>query len=110
MYEQSYGSNVDDDQIGSALQLPKSLHEYVPNLALALSGRAGSKKSKTPPIAPATLIIFARDGGIGFVLAPKESPRNAHGFVREPSNLLDQIESEIEQGRIGWKPASKKRS
>ena len=110
MYEQSFQSNQDDDAIGQCLPLPDALREYLPNVALALAGRVGSKKEKKTPIQPATIILFARDGGVGFVIAPKDAPKNAHGFVREPSNLLDQIEAELEAGRIGWKPPSRKRS
>lgn len=110
MYEQSFTSNVDEDAIGSALELPDKLRDLYPNLSLAIGGRAGSKKEKKAQIQPATVILFARDGGIGFVIAPKDAPRNAHGFIREPENVWEQIEQELSEGRIGWKVPSRKRS
>jgi len=110
MYEQSFSANDDDDEVGTALPLPAELRELCPNIALALSGRVGSKKQKTRPIAPATIIIFARDGGVGFVVAPKDSPKNAHGFLQEPYDLIQGIEAALANNRIGWKPASRKRS
>lgn len=109
MYADNFQAAVDEDEIGSAFTLSNDLRECYPNLSLALTGRVGSKKHKQPPIAPATLILFCRDGGVGFVIAPKESPKNAHGFVSEPGDLLAQIEAEIDAGRIGWKPHAKKR-
>jgi hypothetical protein len=109
MYGENYHQSNDDDELGVTLPLPDDLRELYPNLVLALSGRCGSKKQKTPPLPPATLILFARDGGIGFVIAPKEAPKNAHGFVSDPGPLLTQIEAEIAEGRIGWKPHAKKR-
>lgn len=110
MYENCFNSQTDDDETGVELRLPDDLRRELPNLYLALCGRVGSKKSKTRSISPATLIIFARDEGIGFVIAPKDSPKNAHGFVREPIAILAQIEQELEAGRIGWKVPSRKRS
>jgi hypothetical protein len=109
MYEDTFASNQDDDELGTTQSLPAELRDYAPNLFVVLGGKLGSKKEKTRPIAPATLIIFARDGGVGFVIAPKESPKNGYGFVREPMDLLQQIEAEIAAGNIGWKVPGKKR-
>jgi len=104
-----YSSNSDDDSIGVELDLPDILRKHYPNLSLALGGRRGSKKEKTPPIPPATLIVFARDGGIGFVIAPKDAPKNAYGFIQEPLAIFDQIEHAIAEKLVGWKAPARNR-
>jgi hypothetical protein len=110
MYEQHFHQNGDEDGIGTAHELPDAFRTRFPNLTVAIGGRRGSKKEKTPAFSPASLILFARDGGIGFVISPRDSTVNAHGFVREPDDLLAQIEEQVDQGNIGWKPQSKRRS
>ena|SRR5438045_1804371 len=110
MYEQAFSAAADDDETGICLSLPLEFRDAFPNLATALSGKCGSKKAGTRAIPPSTIILFCRDGGVGFVIAPKDAPKNAHGYVSNPGNLTTQIEDELEAGRIGWKPPSKKRS
>lgn len=108
MYEQGFSIETDSDELGSVQSVSEYLRINYPNVHVVLSGKLGSKKEKRSPIPPATIIIFARDGGIGFVIAPKDHPKNAHGFIEEGGELLTQIEEALAANRVGWKPSKRK--
>lgn len=110
MYGDDFSSQIDEDVTGTQLELPDELRKRFPNLTLALAGRCGSKKAKAPAIPPATLILFARDGGIAFIVAPKDASKNAHGYIGYPEDLVQQMEDLLREGNVGWKTPSRKRS
>lgn len=108
MYGQNFQETNDSDQTGREEYVSDYIREHYPNVALVLGGAHGSKKEKRQAIPPATLLLFCRDGGLGFVICPKDYPQNGHGFIEEPAEILSQLEDQIEKSRIGWKPSRKK--
>lgn len=110
MYGEDFYEAVQDDAGGEAIVVPAEFRACYPAISMALCGLEPDKGKGLKGIPPATFIIFARDGGIGFIIAPKDAAKNAHGFVSAPGELLSQIEHEIVEGRLGWKtPRSKRR-
>lgn len=89
--------------------VPPEFRQEYPSLAEVLGGIEVAK-GEQGGVPPATINLWFEGGELHFCIMPRLGNRVAFGVVQDPCKGFAAIESEVCQGRFGWKPSKNRRT